>query len=376
MKKNNVSNLILTGLVLVALGVGVMLVRQTQELRKGAAFTSASLNLWPSEKIYVKVGEEIPVRARFQADEGKLVDAVQAIVCHDGHLKLDNVVSAGDFNPDPITGTKTVDGKQCVVAVFTAIKPATELKNAADLGTINFIADKMGSGDIVIKTSNSMVTGENPGSLDKEMSISMAEGTSYEIYDEVVGGETPVFNYQLAFNGILKGNKCADNMKARLMVSAVGESRVYSNVELVRTDKVNSKGYSIYEGTAVLAGFNAKNGVAAFFKGSKHLQKKYSVNNQKEFYGKAGGELVLTNNKDTSVKYNFSEYPVLAGDVNQDGRINAEDFSLEKNKAQTHVTVAESDADAQYDLDGSCQLNSLDILLLVKSLDEKQEEIY
>jgi hypothetical protein len=384
MKKNNISNLILTALVLVALAVGVVLVRQSQELRRGASFTTASLNLWPSDRIEARVGDQINVRIKYQALAGKLVDAVQTAFCYDSNIELDKTMGTSGVIATPDSGYDVVavseyanaGGKSCVLTVLASQKPSAQLKDNAELGKVYFKAMTAGTGLIAIDQSRSMMSGDNPGSLDKEVTISNIAGTSFTITGVDPTGPGPVLNYKVSFNGILKGNQCANNMKARLTVKSATDTKSYDVVELTRTSEVNSKGYSIYTGSKVLSTFTSTSAVAAFFKGSKHLQMKYSVNNQNKPYSNAGGELVLTDNKDTSTVYNFSEYPILAGDVNQDGKIDGSDFSVEKTKVGTHKTVVESEADAQYDLDGSCQLNTLDITLLVKSLDEKQEEIY
>jgi hypothetical protein len=63
------------------------------------------------------------------------------------------------------------------------------------------------------------------------------------------------------------------------------------------------------------------------------------------------------------------------GDVNQDGVVNALDFSVVKNKSLSHEVVAEG----QYlveDLDGNCIMNTNDVLLLRETLQDKQDQIY
>lgn len=378
MNKNNISSIVLTILVLVALGVGVVLVRQSQELRRGASFTTAALNLWPSENIVANVGDSFPVHIKFQAETGKLVDAVQTRVCYGTQISLVGVAvdTSLGFDADPIVSSeKTVGSQTCATVVMTATQPISNLQNNAEIGKIYFNAKVAGDGNITIDKAQSMITGDNPGSLDKEVAISTATGTSYSV-TEVETGPGSVLNFKVSFMGVKKANLCADHMTAGLIVKAVGESAVYSGIQFIRTTDVGPSGFSIYTGSKVLSGFNSKTGVAAFFKGMKHLQMKYAVNNQPGFYGKEGGELVLTDSAETSTVYDFTGYPMLAGDVNQDGWVNAKDFSLMGAKIQTHEMVAEGDVDAIFDLDGSCQINTMDISVLSKSLDEKQGELY
>lgn len=378
MNKNNVSSVILTILVLVALAVGVVLVRQSQELRRGAAFTTAALNLWPSERIDANVGDELVVRIKYQAATGKLVDAVQTTICYGSQVDVARVTASTDlgFDADPIVvPERSISGQTCATVVITATQSVANLKNDAEIGKIYFKAKTAGDGTITINKAQSMVTGENAGSLDKEVAISSATGTSYSIADVNVG-PGPVFNYEVTFTGIRKENKCAENMTAGLIVKAGTETKVYNGTKFTRTDQVAANGFSIYTGSKVLSGFTAKTGVAAFFKGMKHLQMKYGVDKQAKMYGKEGGELVLTDLVETSKVYDFTSYPMLAGDVDQNGTVDAEDFSLIKSEYQSHATVAEGDDSAIFDLDGNCQLNTLDIAVLSESLNEKQGELY
>ena len=83
----------------------------------------------------------------------------------------------------------------------------------------------------------------------------------------------------------------------------------------------------------------------------------------------------MTNVASTSPVLDFSEYPILAGDVNGDGIINGIDFTTIKPKAADFVEIASGGYLAE-DLDGSCQVNNNDIILLVRSLNEKQDQVY
>jgi hypothetical protein len=79
------------------------------------------------------------------------------------------------------------------------------------------------------------------------------------------------------------------------------------------------------------------------------------------------------------VVYDFSKYPILAGDVNQDGVINAIDFSLVKNNLSTDDELAAASAgnpncDNESDLNGDGVVNNLDINLVKNSLSYKDDE--
>ena len=57
------------------------------------------------------------------------------------------------------------------------------------------------------------------------------------------------------------------------------------------------------------------------------------------------------------------------------GAIDGIDFSLVKGKAKDFKQVAEG-TNIVEDLDGSCQVNNIDVRLLVESLNEKQDQVY
>jgi hypothetical protein len=184
---------------------------------------------------------------------------------------------------------------------------------------------------------------------------------------------SPVLNFKVTLVGIRVGSSCANNITANLVVKAVGESKVYNNVPLTKTQEIGTSNFAIYTGTKVLTGFSAKTGVAVFLKGMKHLQMKYGVDGQSDFYGREGGEINLT---DSAKVQDFSKYPMLTGDVDKNGVINGKDFSEIITATQSYASVVEGDANSIYDLDGNCGLNTMDIGWLTKSLDVKYGELY
>lgn len=192
-------------------------------------------------------------------------------------------------------------------------------------------------------------------------------------------GKDMVLNYKVAFDGVKAADsKCGVGWPVVITVLGGGKTVVYTNVP-TKVGEVNT--LAVYGGSLVLKGFDVSSGVAVFIKGSKHLQMKYGINNQTAAYSKAGGEIVLTSDSATSPSYDFSKYPVQPGDVagvageGQDGVVNSLDFAYEKGKSTTHEMVAEGGSMIG-DLDGNCQLNTNDLVLLKKSLEEKQGQLY
>ncbi|MFA7300851.1 MAG: hypothetical protein WC069_00875 [Candidatus Shapirobacteria bacterium] len=194
-----------------------------------------------------------------------------------------------------------------------------------------------------------------------------------------VVGLNPVLNYKIAFGGVMpNSSQCLVSWPLQITVLGDGESKTYVNVLPDSITTVGNK--RIVSGSLVLTNFSKTTGVSAFITGPKHLQMKYGKNNQTGPYGKLIGELTLTNDKATSIVYDFSGYPIIPGDVSgvsgvQDKFVNAVDFALVKSKSLVHETV-QSGGYLIADLDGNCQVNSNDVNLLTISLQDKQEQLY
>lgn len=493
-------SLIVPVILLVSLVAGLILIRSTQDSRKGAYFASTTMLLQP-ETMEKNVGDNVPVV--LYVNTSAKVDFVKAKICYTSLIGLDesNPTSRIEVNNEAFSGVElakivnsTIPEQKCLNVAVRASGGSEELKSGmVKVATIKFTALAAGSGQLVIDKAASQVSGYN--SAGNDMSIKVEEvakatftirgaegscgwcGTScvrktsgmqcllvlppdgkqcVEVngdcvvqsacsgsapadvctaerlkvsatcnngtwdWDEqlcnqagrtsVCGGtnyccktaggswttnmdgcestptSTPiptttpisttgdsVLNYRVQFKGLQSDAKCAVNWPVTITVLANGISKTYSDTPVMDG--------SSYKGTLTLTGFNAREGVAVFIKGPQHIQMKYGKNGQVTAYAKAGGEIVLTSLADTSPWYDFSGYPIVAGDVigtnsdTQDGWINGVDFSYVKQRSLTHETAAEGSY-LRGDLDGNCQVNSNDVNVLKISLNEKQGELY
>lgn len=187
-------------------------------------------------------------------------------------------------------------------------------------------------------------------------------------------GTAPVLNAIIAYAGVQNEAKCANNWPVAVTMRASdGTTKTYSDV--VPVVQTTTSGLQKFKISLKLDGFNFFDNVAAFVKGAKHLQVKYGKDGQTAMYNQAGGTLVLTNDPTTSKVYEFSGYPLLAGDINQDGVVDGVDFSLVKTASITRKSVAEGGYMAE-DLNGNCQMESQDQALLMLALNEKQGQLY
>lgn len=381
MNKENKITIVFTILLLVALAMGVMLVQQTQELRKGAYFAEATILLQPTE-VQKNVGEDFGVQVWVNTGDGAKVDGLQTDLCYKSSLITPrNSGEVVAVEPNSEAGFSSVElalvigetDDKCFRIGVRSSAPAEQLKSGmVKVATVYFTAVSQGRGEISMRLDKAKVSGDNPSGSDKYMKVGSVVGMNYSI---LATDADMWINYRVAFAGVKPDRQCATGWQTKLTVLSGQTRKEYASVPLTRTTSVNSRGEAVYEGSFHAPGFTQASGVALFFKGPKHLQVKYGRTGQAAVYNQAGGEISLTNVARTSPVLDFSEYPMLAGDVNRDGIINGVDFTTIKPKAAEFIEVSNGGYLAE-DLDGSCQVNNNDIILLVRSLNEKQDQVY
>jgi hypothetical protein len=240
-------------------------------------------------------------------------------------------------------------------------------------------------------TTYSMVCANAAGSSSvKSVTITVQGGNEITPTPTGVGnsGVTPtptpdginyLLNYKMSFGNISAANaKCLVDWPFKISVLSNGSSKTFTGILPQFKTVVDNK--LIFNGTLTLSGFNQNNNVAVFVSGPQHLQMKYGKDLQTSAYNQAGGSLTLT--KTNSPVYDFSGYPLAPGDVvsntsqdEQDGIINAVDYAYVKSRSITHLTVDEGEF-LKGDLNGDCQVNSGDIIVIKSSLQERQGQLY
>lgn len=384
MNQNKTKSIIFLAMLTLALFIGVILVRQNQDTRRGAYFAQTALLLKP-DTFNVSVGDAVPVEVWVVSDSDAKIDGVQPYVCFGSELALagSNVLTSIEPNADTTFNTTTMavvdEATGCVKFQVSSVGTATgDLPSGAfKAATLNLVAEFEGSGTIDIGMDKSKVSGRNTdlSSKDTAVAITSVEGANYTVGEgDGPTGDGVWANYRVAFIGVRPANKCAVNWQTKLVALSGNTTKEYTNIPLNRTSDVNDKGEVIFEGSRELNGFTAENNVALFFKGPKHLQVKYGEQGQNELYNQSGGQLSLSTGPGSTV-YDFSNYPMLAGDVDGSGVVDGIDFTLVKTKATAFEEVSEGSFLLE-DLDGSCQVNNIDVRLLIESLNEKQDQIY
>jgi dockerin type I repeat protein/thrombospondin type 1 repeat protein len=183
---------------------------------------------------------------------------------------------------------------------------------------------------------------------------------------------TPRLSFDFTFAGVRAGSKCIKNKTVTVTVLKGGLREEYKDVPIVATGDKNSRNETIFRVSSLtITEFSDLTSLSVFVKGTKHLQMKFGVDGQNEFYNQSGGQLRVEAGK----VFDFSEYSLLAGDVDGSGTIDGLDFAEIKKRAAAFETTEEGE-ESQFDLDGSCMVNSIDMALLVQSLNEKYDQVY
>lgn len=189
--------------------------------------------------------------------------------------------------------------------------------------------------------------------------------TPTDVGNTGVGGK---LSFRIAFDGVAPGNlNCQDNFKTiSLTVGTVGTTLTQQlSIGVSKTDLTTSKGYAIFgaDNVALGVGFSGATNVYARIKGQVHARMYYCVKSQST----KSNSQVCNLSLDGSVN-NFYEYPILGGDVNQDGVVNTADFSVIKNALSTTGCGIKSD------LNGDGIVNGPDIKIFKVALEAKYDE--
>lgn len=184
---------------------------------------------------------------------------------------------------------------------------------------------------------------------------------------------TPKLSFDFTFAGVRAGSKCVNNKVVDVTVMKGSQKELYEDVAVVASGEENSRKETIFRvsNLDISGEFSDMTGLAVFTKGPKHLQMKFGEDGQEGYYNQAGGQIDVEAGK----VFDFSEYSLMAGDVNRDGAVDSVDFVEIKKRAAVHEATEEGE-ESQHDLDGSCQVNTIDMALLVQSLNEKYDQAY
>lgn len=188
-----------------------------------------------------------------------------------------------------------------------------------------------------------------------------------------IDDNVPNISFKISLNGINpKDQECFDQLKTNLEIVDYNKnkSQLFSNINIKPIDnEVNSNGDRIFliENLKLDSSIFTKldQSILIKVKGPFHLKQKMCVDNQKEeIKNNSNCNINLLGNK----IYDFSEYPLRVGDIDQNGIINALDFSLAKHN------LGNEKCNTFYDLNLDGIVNSIDLSLIKKTMLLKDEE--
>jgi len=185
-------------------------------------------------------------------------------------------------------------------------------------------------------------------------------------------------SFKVAFGGLSDGSdsgQCGAPEPVTVKIVGKEGETPETRVDLVRDGSVcrvaDDAGncelaLQVFRGTVTLPNAQSvfTNG-ALLIRGQRHLQMKYGQEGQSEYYNKKLGELMISK----GASFDFSKYPILAGDVNGDAIVNGLDYG------QVVDLFGRTNAGSA-DLDYSCQVNAQDLNLVKITLNERQSQQY
>ncbi len=185
---------------------------------------------------------------------------------------------------------------------------------------------------------------------------------------------TSKVSFKIAFKGIKSSSSCLTSLnKVTVEVANVPTNTYQSNINTSITPisgETNNNGDQVFlvSNLALDSKFNNVNNFNYIrIKGPLHLTSRMCLNNQNTKLDEITSCEISLKDTNTTV-YNFSNYALLPGDINQDGVVNSSDYSLLKNNLNTT-----SACNLTPDLNKDGTVNSMDANLLKDSLSTKED---
>lgn len=182
-------------------------------------------------------------------------------------------------------------------------------------------------------------------------------------------------SFKIAFVGLKPSSACLTSLnKVKVEVANKTTNTSQSDINTSLTpvsNETNTNGDQVFlvSNLVLESKFNNVNNFNYIrVKGPNHLTSRLCLNNQSNKLDEV--TICDINLKDSSsIIYNFSDYPLTPGDINQDGVVNSADYSSLKSNFNNEEVDCEIEGDLNYD----GIVNSLDANLLKESLAEQEE---
>ena len=174
-------------------------------------------------------------------------------------------------------------------------------------------------------------------------------------------------SFKIAFLEVKTNVSCLDNFRnvALTMGKAGTDFKKDLTVDILGTGETNSNGFAIFkaENIAMDIGFSGATNVYVKIKGQVHSKMYYCTKDQSAKTTSQSCNLAI----DGTVN-NLYNYPILAGDVDQNGIVNSLDFG------EIRTNLFKTGCGLKSDLTGDGIVNNLDVRLFKIALEAKYDE--
>ncbi|MDD4937770.1 MAG: dockerin type I repeat-containing protein [Candidatus Shapirobacteria bacterium] len=248
--------------------------------------------------------------------------------------------------------------------------------------------------DVVLATTKWKVTADSCNTTTGNYTCTSGTDSSFTFADEAScvasdgcdlvtqSSGNSKLSFRVAFAGVTPNATCLNKFQSvKVLIGKVGTNVTEElTTDLKIIDGVKNNGLQVYETANVLDLDESKFGGAGSnnfvkVKGILHGRMAFCSDGQSNKTSVLDGCNISLNGS----VYNFSGYPIIAGDVNQDGGVNSIDFSYIKANLSTDEELdaasnGEIDCGNDGDLNGDGVVNNLDLNLVKSSLSYKDDE--
>lgn len=366
-------------LVFLGLAGALVLVRQEQETRRGAAgFAPASLHIRPSEEEVTQSGDTIQAGVYLSVSD-KHVGAFDLQLTFDPNkLEIVSPVTVNEvFTTTLYDEYDNSQGTLKLGALIMASDPE-EMPSGELIKLADFTVKVKQTGSLEFDTSYSnKVTGYNPESANKAFELdlvgatytlegSQATATATDVPEATAtqpAEDDDTLTFLVSFLGVEDSSSVEYNPVVDVIIK-----QGYQTVQEIKNITLQPAEGAKLRGTAVID--QTGSNYAVFIKSKRHLSRKFCQDGQQEHcVGQGGVQLVEGDNS-----YDFSGLALKPGDLNhpeqgQDDLIDTIDFSFAKTR------LGEASANSSADVDYNGVVNGRDIVLILGSLSTKHGEL-
>lgn len=359
---------------------------------------SESLITLDGSKLATKVGETGEVIIKLDtSSSSRKVDGFQATVCYGKEYKIGNTLTDVEVANDtskglssifrPITVTPKTDGSGtcATIAMRATAEAGVELPfGAFDVLRIRLEAISAGKGVVSLNKEQCEVSGPSVPGKGNAITHDVGSAVTYDVVDLTVT-DTPtsiptqtetglIFNFKMAFENLVeKESLCGqkwNTLNIRFVDSKGKESKVFNVTIVPKEIDPESTALLVFTGKTYLGDYVPEGNFYALIAGPAHITDKYGEDNQSGEYKMYLGNLSgMTDNLETTKLFDFTGYPLRAGNTDDDDVMNAMDYSA-------IITDLLKEDCVRTDMDGNGLVNNADLKIFTNNIKIRNGKMY